>query len=162
MGIPRGPGRTLVGVDFSLAALALARRHGTFDALVCADIRRLPVRNEAAVGVWNLGVMEHFEPPVAHRILLELARVLDRSQGRLVLFWPPTFGLSRWVLAPFEWIRSLATGHRFRFYPDEVFRLRSRAEARATLDAAGIDAEQVRFGPRDGFNHLIVVGRRRR
>ena len=151
--------RRLVGLDFSLEALGRARR-GRLDSVVCADIRRLPFRDATVAGIWNLGVMEHFHPPDGRRILDEFRRVLEPGTGTVLLFWPPTFGLSRWVLAPFEWWRTRRSGRTFRFFPDEVNRLPSHAAARDTLEEAGLEPVRVEFTPRDGFNHLIVVGRK--
>ena len=128
--------------------------------LVCADIRRLPFAESALHGLWNLGVMEHFHAPEGQLILRELHRVLRPGKGVALLFWPPTFGLSRWVLAPFEGLRSLVSGRRFRFFPDEVNRLGSHAAGRDTLHDAGLEPVAVDFTLRDGFNHLILVARK--
>jgi SAM-dependent methyltransferase len=156
----RRHGRKLVGLDFSLEALRQARQERTFDSLVCGDIRRLPFRQDSLAGIWNLGVMEHFHAPQGQAILREFRRVLRGGHGTLLLFWPPTFGLSRWVLAPFEWLRSRSTGREFRFFPDEVHRLPSRGAVRELLAAADLETLQVDFTPRDGFNHLIVIARK--
>lgn len=158
----RGGTRKLVGLDFSLEALNRARGEGTFSALVCADVRRLPFRDTAVAGAWNLGVMEHFPAAEGQRILGELRRVLRPGVGTLLLFWPPTFGLSRWVLAPFERLTSLLRGRPFHFFPDEVNRLPSRAAARRALSDAELEPVRIDFTPRDGFNHLILVARRAR
>lgn len=154
-------GRFLVGLDFSIEALRHARDEGNFDALVLGDIRNLPFRDESVDGVWNLGVMEHFHRSDALDILTEFRRVLRAASGIALLFWPPTFGLSMWVLRPFEWWKSLRSGRTFRFFPDEVFRLPSRQAARHVLDEADLDMLAGDFTPRDGFNHLVIVGRRR-
>lgn len=156
----RRHGRKLIGLDFSLAVLSHARRQGTFDSLVCADVRRLPFRDAVFSGLWNLGVMEHFHPPQARSILQEFRRILRPGIGTLVLFWPPTFGLSRFVLAPFEWLRSRLGGRQFQFFPDEVNRLPTRLAARRALEEAELEYMRADFTPRDGFNHLVVVGRR--
>lgn len=153
--------RRLVGLDFSLEALDLARRRRLFDTLVCADIRHLPFRDESVAGLWNLGVMEHFPEPVGAEILGEFHRVLEPGRGTSLLFWPPTFGLSRWILAPIEWLRSRLSGRPFRFFPDEVHRLKTRRSARDLLEAAGLEPLRVDFTPRDGFNHLILVARKK-
>ncbi len=112
--------------------------------------------------MWNLGVMEHFHAAQAELTLEEFRRVLQPENGILLLFWPPVFGLSRWVLAPFEWLVSRSTGRQFRFFPDEVNRLASRAAARQTLTAACLEPLRVDFTPRDGFNHLVLVARNAR
>ena len=152
--------RRLIGLDFSLSALRQARQAGTYHGLVCADIRRLPFRDGALSGIWNLGVMEHFGRRQERRILVELRRALRAGDGVLLLFWPPTFGLSRWALAPIEWLRSRVQRRRFRFFPDEVNRLPSRSSARRRLAAAGFEPLRVDFSPRDGFNHLVLVARK--
>ncbi|HVT59278.1 MAG TPA: class I SAM-dependent methyltransferase [Thermoanaerobaculia bacterium] len=151
--------RKLVGVDFSLAALRLARQQRVFDGLLCADIRRLPFRDSVLAGLWNLGVMEHFAPAEARRILDEFHRVM-KPRAAALLFWPPTFGLSRWALAPVEWTRSRLAGKEFRFFPDEVNRLPSRRAARQALQATGFEPVRLDFNARDGFTHLVVVARR--
>ena len=48
-------------------------------------------------GVYNLGVMEHFSEEDILKILEEFYKVL-KEKGKVILFWPPTFGLSVFVL----------------------------------------------------------------
>jgi SAM-dependent methyltransferase len=151
--------RNLVGLDFSLGVLAAARGgRAPHRSWVQGDIRALPFRDGALAGIWNLGVMEHFSPDEGRAILREFLRVLAPG-GCAVLFWPPEFGLSRMVLAPIELARS-RRGRPFRFFPDEVNRLRSRRHARETLRAGGFEPVAVDFTPRDAFIHLVAVGRK--
>ena len=151
--------RRLIGLDFSLPALAQARRDaGPYQVLLRADIRALPFRAGSVAGIWSLGVMEHFPPGDGRAILEEFRRAL-RPGGCAVLFWPPEFGLSRLVLAPVEWLRS-RPGRRFRFFPEEVNRLRSRRHARRALREAGLEPVAADFTPRDAFIHLVAVGRK--
>ena len=63
------------------------------------------------------------------------------------------------MLAPIEWLRS-RRGRRFRFFPDEVHRLRSRRHARWVLEEAGFEASAVDFSFRDAFIHLVAVGKK--
>ena len=156
--VPR-EGRCLVGLDLSLAVLLGGRAGGPYHARLVADIRQLPFRDEGVAGSWNLGVLEHFEEPDGIAILREIRRVL-RPGGTAVLFWPPTLGSSRLALAPVEALRSVVSGRRFRFFPDEVNRLRSRRHGRRTLEAAGLEPLRVDFTPRDAFIHLVLVARR--
>ena len=150
-------GAVAVALDFSLPALLEARRgkppHRLF---VRGDIRALPFADDTVAGAWNLGVMEHFTPAEGEAILREHLRVL-RPRARAIFFWPPEFGLSRLVLAPIELLRSRPR-RPFRFFPDEVNRLRSLAHGRRTLAAAGFTPAAVDFGPRDAFIHVVAVG----
>jgi SAM-dependent methyltransferase len=152
-------GRRLVALDFALGALRQAARVPCFNDRLQADIRRLPFRDGSVTGIWNLGVLEHFEAGTAVEILSEFRRVL-KPGGTVILFWPPEFGSSRWVLAPFEWLVSRKRGHKFRVFPDEVNRLRSKRQAAETLRAAGLEPASIDFTARDAFIHMVVVAKR--
>ncbi|MEO8587299.1 MAG: class I SAM-dependent methyltransferase [Acidobacteriota bacterium] len=151
-------GRTLVAMDISRLAVRAARRIPVFRGLLQGDLFRLPFRSASVAGLWNLGVMEHFPPEEGRALLREFARVL-RPGGIALLFWPPEFGSSRLLLAPIEALRSRAR-RPFRFFPDEVNRLTSRAHGLAMLEGTGLEPVVLSFGPRDLFIHLVVVARK--
>ncbi len=154
-----GGRRTLVALDISRVALGAARRVPVFRGLVQGDLFRLPFRTGSVSGVWNLGVLEHFPEDQGKALLAEIARAL-RPGGVALLFWPPEFGASRLVLAPIEAIRS-RPGRPFRFFPDEVNRLRSLAHAREMLAGTGLEPVAVSFSPRSAlFIHVVVVARK--
>lgn len=155
----RTPARPRIALDYSSGALGNARRVPVFDAFLQADIERLPLRDGSIGGLWNLGVMEHFDEASGVRILREFGRVLEPG-GNVVLFWPPDFGSSRLVLGPVEWLRSRLHGKTFRFFPDEVNRLTSIAHARQLLAAAGLEERCIEFSCRDLFIHVVVVAGR--
>lgn len=150
--------RTLLALDISRLALTAARRVPVFRGHVQGDLFRLPFRDGSLAGLWNLGVLEHFPPAEGRALLAEFARVL-RPGGIALLFWPPEFGASRLVLAPIEALRS-RPGAPFRFFPDEVNRLRSRAHAAEMLAGTGLEPVVLSFSPRDLFIHLVVVARK--
>jgi SAM-dependent methyltransferase len=151
-------GRTLVAMDISRLALRAARRVPVFNGLLQGDLFRLPFRDGTVAGLWNLGVMEHFPTEEGRALLREFARVL-RPGGVALLFWPPEFGSSRLVLAPIEALRSRA-GAPFRFFPDEVNRLRSRAHGIAMLEGTGLEPAVLSLSARALFIHLVVVARK--
>jgi len=155
----RVPGRPRIALDYSSGALLDARAVPVFDVLLQGDVERLPIRDASIGGIWNLGVMEHFDEATGLRILGEFRRVL-RPGGHVVLFWPPSFGSSRIALAPVEGLRSILGGRTVRFFPDEVNRLSSLAHARRLLGAAGLEPCRVEFSLRDLFIHVVVVARR--
>ncbi len=150
--------RRFFGLDFSPVALAQAQSTGCFNSLLCADLFQLPLSPASVDGIWNLGVMEHFEGQAINQALIEFRRVL-KPGGIVVLFWPAEANLSRWILAPVEWLRSALTRQRFRFFPDEVSRLRSRKEASEILDQAGFAVLNVDFSLRTAYIHMVIVGR---
>jgi len=152
-------GRPRIALDYSSGALCAARRVPAFDAFLQGDITRLPLRDASLGGIWNLGVMEHFDGETGVRILSEFRRVL-RPGAHVVLFWPPEFGSSRYVLGPIETARSWLRGAPFRYFPDEVNRLASRGHARELLAASGFETLRIDFSARDLFIHVVVVARR--
>lgn len=154
-----GAGRRFVALDISRAALSAARRVPVFGSFVNADLFRLPLAEGSVAGVWNLGVMEHFEEAQGIAILREIRRALAPG-GVAILFWPPEYGSSRLVLAPIEAALSLVRRREVNFFPDEVNRLRSRAHAREMLGAAGLEPAAVELSPRDLFIHVVVVARK--
>ncbi len=153
------PGRPRIALDYSTRALRQARSIRLFDAFLQGDITRLPLRDASVAGLWNLGVLEHFDEAAGVGILREFRRVLAPG-GHAILFWPPDFGSSRMVLAPIEALRSWRRKSPFRFFPDEVNRLASRAHARRLLAAAGLEERRIDFSFRDLFIHVVVVARR--
>jgi ubiquinone/menaquinone biosynthesis C-methylase UbiE len=152
-------GHPRIALDYASGALREARAVSVFDAFLQGDITHLPLRDASIAGLWNLGVLEHFDEAAGIRILREFRRVLAPG-AHAVLFWPPEFGSSRMVLAPIEKLRSFTSGSPFRFFPDEVNRLASLAHARRLLAAAGLEERRIDFSPRDLFIYVVVVARR--
>lgn len=158
-GVPKR-NRQFVGIDFSPVALEQAQTTACFDSLLCADLFQLPFPAGSIDGIWNLGVMEHFERGPLVEALAEFNRVL-KPGGVIVLFWPAERNSSRWILAPVEKLRSIITGKPFRFFPDEVSRLGSRAQGSEILAEAGFQVIDYDFSARTAFIHMVVVGQTR-
>jgi ubiquinone/menaquinone biosynthesis C-methylase UbiE len=151
--------RKLIGLDFSAAALGLARKTGNLDALVQADALNLPCSSGSIDGIWNLGVMEHFDRSQIQRCFAEFRRVLKRG-GVIIAFWPTERNASRWFLAPIEWLISRTSGRQFVFFPDEVSRLRSKEQAVSYMRDAGLEVLALDFNWRTAFIHRVVVARK--
>lgn len=152
-------GHPRIGLDFSRTALGTARSIPVFDAFLQGDIRRLPLRDASIGGIWNLGVLEHFDEPTGVRILSELRRVLTPG-ANAVIFWPPALGSSRLLVVPIEEVLSFLRGKQIRLFPGEVNRLRSLSHARRMLAAAGLEEQTIEFSPRALFIHAVVVARK--
>ncbi|HEY3123117.1 MAG TPA: class I SAM-dependent methyltransferase [Thermoanaerobaculia bacterium] len=152
-------GRRLIALDVSMGALRSARAVPTYTDHLQADIRQLPFPDGSISGIWNLGVMEHFEADEGQGILVEFRRVLEPGRA-VVLFWPPNFSSTRWILGPIERVLTWWRGKPFRVFPDEVNRLRSRRHAFATMASAGFQPLAADFTFRDWFIHIVAVGRK--
>ena len=83
----------LTALDISPVALdQYTALHGRGAELINGDLFQMPVDDASFAGLFNLGVMEHFSDDELIRLLAEFHRVLKKN-GRVVLFWPPRFGL---------------------------------------------------------------------
>ena len=86
--------RTFVALDCSGSVLRKTIKNHKIDACINADIFFLPFKDHSIRGIWNVGVMEHFQIDDINKILFEFRRVLE-NDGSIILFWPM-------VYAPYE------------------------------------------------------------
>lgn len=153
----RRPGRTVLGIDVSLAMLQMAAEQeetGWSPRLACADGFRLPLRDGALDAVTVAFGIRNLRP--RRQALGEIVRVLVPG-GRLVVLEAaaPPPGL----LAPFArwWIRhAIPFAGRlspdpaaYRYLSDSIFEFGAGPEFEADLDAAGfrrLEARSFLFG----------------
>ncbi len=133
--------------------------HGGRAKLINGDLFHLPVRGGTFDGIFNLGVMEHFSDDELDGLLQEFHRVLNK-EGRLVLFWPPQFGLSVRVLKFVHFVLNDLLRRNIHLHPEEPSLLTNRHDIEARLARNGFGLEGFYFGARDLFTHAIVVARR--
>ena len=147
----------ITAVDISTQALAIYKRNnaGT-ERVVHGDIFALPFADDSFDGVYNLGVMEHFTVEEIHRILGELRRVL-KPGGRIVLFWPPEYGLSVGFLKMVHFILNDVLKRSVQLHPAEITRIRGRRHVEGICGSAGLEMLDYYFGPRDLFTQAVVV-----
>lgn len=149
----------ITAVDISSAAVRLYRANNP-DAFEVrhATILNLPFSPETFDGVYNLGVLEHFDVSDINRILREFHRVL-KTDGKLVVFWPHAHSTSVAVLrAAHQLMKGI--GMTTEFHPPEVSLVQSRSWVRDVLREAGFDLEHYSFGPRDFFVQAVVVAKK--
>jgi len=152
----------VTGLDISANALRLYTRvnRGLCRPLH-GSIFRIPLPDRAMSGVYNLGVMEHFTEDEIRRILREFHRVLEPG-GRVVLFWPPEFGMSVLFFKALGFVfRNLLGKRDVRFHPDEITRVRSRRHVVGLVEDEGFRVLEYSFGPRDLFTYVVVAAERR-
>ena len=147
----------VVAIDFSSHALSTyAECHPDAVSLSQADIFKLPFPNATFDGVFNLGVMEHFNDAEMVNALTELHRII-KDDGKILLFWPPRWGLSVFVLRIIHSVARVVFKKELNLHPAELNLLKSRRHCQAFCSAAGLEIIGFRFGPRDLFTHQIVA-----
>jgi ubiquinone/menaquinone biosynthesis C-methylase UbiE len=151
---------SITALDISPAALTFYKKvnQGRCE-LLHGSIFNIPASASSFEGVYNLGVMEHFTEKEIHRILQEFSRVL-KPGAKILLFWPHEYGSSVTVLKFVHYVLNDLLGKGIKLHPDEITRIRSKAQARQLLANNGFELVEYSFGPRDLFTHAILVGKR--
>ncbi len=152
----RGGMRTLVALDIVFPVLKQCVP--LMDVKICGDGFRLPFRDSSLDGIWNLGVMVHFEHRQIDEMLREFRRAL-KPGASLILFWPATNSIPQKMLKVVEKIINLKKrAHKFQFHPDEISQLRSNRQAREILQRNGFTPLYVDWGMASGMAFKSVIG----
>lgn len=147
----------ITAVDISPSALRLYQRNNpNAFAVKHATIFDLPYASESFDGVYNLGVVEHFDTVGLRNILSEFKRVL-KPGGKIVIFWPHARATSVAVLNSAHWILNDVLKKPTRLHPPEVSLLKSRKWAEELIEGGGFRMVDYSFGARDFFVQAVVV-----
>jgi SAM-dependent methyltransferase len=144
-------------LDISPAALSIYKKSNKhYRELILGSIFDIPAPDGSFDGIYNLGVMEHFSEEEIARILREFNRVL-KPGGRIVLFWPPEFGLSVMVLKLAHFVLNRLLKKNISLHPAEITRVRSRRQVEGYLTCGGFSLTSFTFGVSDLFTYAVIV-----
>jgi ubiquinone/menaquinone biosynthesis C-methylase UbiE len=147
----------ITALDISPAALAVyEKENGNLCKIVHGSILQIPLESNSIEGIYNLGVMEHFTQEEIEHIFSEFRRVL-KPGGRVILFWPPEYGLSVLFFKVLGRTLKWMTGRTFKFHPDEICRIQSKKHALQVLNQAQMKYLEYSFGIRDLFTYSVLV-----
>jgi len=150
----------ITALDISSEALKIyEKNNGKKVKLMKASIFEIPAKPLTFDGIYNLGVMEHFTRDEDVKILKEFRRVL-KPNGKIVLFWPPKFGISVAFLNATHFVLNNILKRNIRLHPDEISLIQSKEHVTKVFEEAGFRLEKMYFGPRDIFTYCIVVGQK--
>jgi dolichol-phosphate mannosyltransferase len=150
----------VTAVDISPNAVARYRAmHGDRAECMVADIFQLSEFGSRFDGVYNLGVMEHFSEDQLRRIFMEFNAVL-KPGGRVVLFWPPVYGLSVIALHLIHFVLNRILRRGVQLHPPEPTKLRSRRQIEELLRESGLKLQSISFGVRDALTYAVVVAQK--
>lgn len=150
----------ITACDFSNIALETYRKiHGDTAVVVNADLAATGFPDAQYDGIYNLGVMEHFSDQEIDTVLKEFHRIL-KPGGRIVLFWPPEFGLSVMFLKVVHYVLNDLLGRNIQLHPAEPSRVISREWAKELISKHGFSFDAFIFGPRDAFTYSVIVAHR--
>lgn len=150
----------ITALDISKEALKLYKIN-TFDKakIMQASIFTIPVKSSVFDGIYNLGVHEHFTGSENTKIFKEFSRVLN-ANGKIVLFWPPKFGLSVMFLNTLHFILNDILKRKIKLHPDEISLIESKRQVENVLKDAGFNVTRFYFGPRDLFTYCVIVAKK--
>lgn len=151
-----GLDHSVIGLDISPNALKLYRRHHGQADLILGNIKSLGVKDGSLDGIYNLGVMEHFSESDIQLILREFHRVLKMG-GVVVLFWPPRFGLTVFVLKIGHCLLNALVRKDIQLHPPEPSLIKSSSHVRDMVEKAGFTVKKTDFGIGDLYTYMVVV-----
>lgn len=150
----------ITALDISKEALKLYKLYnGDTTKIMHASIFNIPAIPSTFNGVYNMGVMEHFTKDEDIKILKELRRVLKQN-GKVVLFWPPKFGISVIFLNSAHFILNSVLKRNIRLHPEEISLIESKRGVNEILKKSGFKLIKFYFGPLDFFTHCIIVAKK--
>ncbi|OGF27378.1 hypothetical protein A2477_04035 [Candidatus Falkowbacteria bacterium RIFOXYC2_FULL_47_12] len=142
-----------------ISQLALDRYqalNGSYAQTLKGSIFEISLPDNSVDGVYNLGVMEHFTEEEISAILREFYRVL-KPRGRVLLFWPPEFGLSVSFMKIVNFILNNILKKNIKLHPDEVTRIQSKKHGQKMLEKDGFVMVDYYFGIKDAFTHVVLT-----
>jgi len=153
----------ITALDISPNALTnYQKNNGSGSKVLLGNIKNIPVRNSTFEGIYNLGVMEHLSSGEIDTVLKEFSRVL-KPKGKIVLFWPPEYGLSVIFFKTLVFIFKKILGRkRVKFHPTEINRIKSKRQVRELFRETNFEILGQYFGIRYLFTYHVVVARKRR
>jgi ubiquinone/menaquinone biosynthesis C-methylase UbiE len=147
----------ITALDISPKALEIYKSvNPNNNNIVKGSIFELPFEDGSYDGIYNLGVMEHFTSDEINQILLEFKRVVKKG-GKIVMFWPPTKGLTVNVLDSAHFVLNKILKKNIKLHPDEITRIKSKSHAKSILSRAGLDLVDYYFGIKDLFTQSVIV-----
>lgn len=150
----------ITALDISGEALKLYKLHnGNKAKLLKASIFDIPAKSSTFEGIYNMGVMEHFTQEENIKILKEFSRVL-KSGGKIVLFWPPKFGISVIFLNSLHFVLNNILKKNIRLHPEEISLIKSKKQVKDILRRGGFRLVKFSFGPADLFTHCVIVAKK--
>ena len=151
----------ITAIDISPSALRVYHRNNPAAfAVQHASILDLPFAPATFDGIYNLGVLEHFDTDDIQTILIQFHRAL-KPRGRLVIFWPHRHATSVVVLKAAHWVLNDVLRKPTKLHPAEISLLRSRRWVELLMHQAGFRIAEYSFGLRDFYIQAVVVAEKR-
>lgn len=146
----------VVAADMSILAINKYRDQYPNSEVVILDITKSNFKDLNIEGVYNLGVMEHLSPEEIMQTLGNFSASLP-VKGRIVLFWPPVFGLSVIFLHVAHFVLQRIFRRSILLHPDEPNKVSTKSRFKKYLIGTDLKLISFRMSPRDLFTYMVVI-----
>lgn len=151
----------ITALDISTNALKIYGEENGYRAkLLHGSIFNIPASAEVFDGAYNLGVMEHFDEKDVDKIIEQLKHVLKNGK-KMILFWPPEFGLSVIFLKFATFVCNKIFKMGVEFHPPEINRIRSKSDIEMLMAKHDLTLVEYSFNLKDLFTYVVVVAEKR-
>jgi hypothetical protein len=147
-----------VVIAADMSSLALQKYTDLYpnSEVVIADITKSDFKTLDIKGVYNLGVMEHLSPEEIVLALQNFSASLP-SKGRVILFWPPAFGLSVIFLHIVHFVLHKIFRKSILLHPDEPNKVSTKSKFRKYLIETDLTLISFRMSLQDLFTYMVIT-----
>jgi 2-polyprenyl-3-methyl-5-hydroxy-6-metoxy-1,4-benzoquinol methylase len=146
----------ITAVDISSNALKLYEKLNPKIVTKKMDIFDMNLSHKKFDGIYNLGVVEHFNEEQFIELMKHFKTHL-KSNGKIVLFWPPKYGFSVIVLHIIHFIINKILKFNIKLHPDEPFKYHSRSKLENIIKPIGLKVNKTHFNYMDAFTYSIII-----
>lgn len=143
-------------IDISSNALKIYKSLYQNSEVQKVDLFDLSHIKEKYDGIYNLGVMEHFSETEIVQILKQLKLKLNRN-GKIILFWPPVYGLSVIGLHIIHFVLKYLFRKKTKLHADEPNKVKSKKQLLRYCTDSNLKIINTYFGISDAFTYYVVV-----
>lgn len=146
----------ITAVDISARALDLYKKINPKVIVKKSDIFNMNLNKKKFDGIYNLGVIEHFNTKKFLELMMHF-KIHLKKNGKIILFWPPKYGLSVIVLHVIHFIINKILKIKLKLHPDEPFKYESKKKVEKILQPIGLRITNTHFNFKDAFTYKIIV-----
>jgi ubiquinone/menaquinone biosynthesis C-methylase UbiE len=149
-------GFKIVAFDISGYALAEYRSRHPDIEIRQGTILDTGIGDNTFDGIYNLGVMEHFNDEDIQTILKEFRRIV-KPGGTVILFWAHTMGITVIFLRYLHYFLNTILHHNVNFHPAEPSLVQSDQWIQDRLKNTGFKTIAIDFNVANLYTYMVIV-----
>ncbi len=146
--------RKLIAMDIS--DIIFSTQPKIVDYKVNGNVFSLPFKDGSLDGLWNVGLMEHFQPEELDLVFKEFHRVLKKGNNA-VLFWPAAYSSVNIMVKIMSFLNRKLNKNKSSMFPVESSLIRSKKWVKRIVERNGFSLAKFEWPLRGGLIHHTVV-----